>query len=123
MTKPASALLIDDLELHVHLGWPNDEREERQLVHVDIDIWFAEPPKACISDHLDDTLCYSTLIDTIREKITNQHFHLIEHLTCEIYNIIKPLVANNSRVKVSIKKHPKIEGLAGHVRFSYWDDI
>lgn len=119
MTTFASNLLINDLELSVHLGWPDSERDEKQIVHTDIDIHFTHAPKACESDHLTDTLCYATLIDVIREKIAHQHFHLIEHLSYTIYHIIEPLLPAQSHITVRIKKHPKIEGLAGYVSFSY----
>lgn len=121
MTK--SSLLISGLELSVHLGWPDKERLHKQLVLLDVDIWFPKPPKACTTDKLDDTLCYSKLIQTIREKTTGKRFHLIEHLCSEVYKIVKPLLPSKAKVIIRIIKHPKIPGLTGSVRFSYWDDL
>ena len=122
MAQPTTALFIRHLELRVHLGWPDIERQHEQIVFLDVDIHFSEPPNACKTDHLDDTLCYASLIDSIREKISVKKFHLIEHLTYDIYQSIKPLMPHRSKVSVCITKHPDIKGLEGGVQFRYSDD-
>ena len=121
MTKLLSTLFINQLELTLHLGWPENEILKKQTVLLDIEIQFAKPPIACISDQLDDTLCYSKLIQLIRDHILPKHFHLIEHLSYSIYQLIKPLVPNPSKMIVHITKHPKIPNYTGAVRFSYGD--
>lgn len=124
MNKINSSLFIDGLELRVHLGWPDIERQHEQIVLLDIDIYFLEPPKGCVSDHLDDTMCYSSLINEIREKTAPKKFHLVEHLAYDIYALIKPKLPEKSRVNVRITKHPEvIAGLSGGVKFSYWDEV
>lgn len=119
----ASSLLLNGLELNVHLGCSDHERSEQQVVTVDIDICFANPPKACVTDDLNDSWCYATLIKEIQNHINGKAFHLIEHLSYEIYNIIKPLLAEGSRIIVRTHKHPPIEGFSGQVRFSYGNDL
>lgn len=123
MTKPASSLLISGLELSVHLGWPEEERLQKQTVLLDVDIWFPEPPKACVSDRLDDTVCYANLINEIHKKTKARKFRLIEHLASEVYKTIKSLLPEKTRVIVRVNKTPDVQGLKGSVRFSYWDDI
>ena len=117
-----SKLWIRGLELSVYLGWPDKERQQQQIVLLDIEIQLPAPPKACLTDHLQDTLCYSTLITYLQETITNKKFHLIEHLTHEIYTLIKPRLPNHTKMALHLTKHPPIPGLTGGVCFSYCDE-
>lgn len=121
MPKQKSLMQIRGLELYVNLGWPEKERQQQQAVLMDLSIHFAEPPKACISDNLSDTLCYSDLIDSIRNNISNKNFHLIEHLGHEIYHVIKTKLPDNVCINLNITKHPVISGLTGGVSFSLFD--
>lgn len=123
MTTPASSLLINGLELCVYLGWPDQEQHEAQVVHLDVDIWFPKPPLACDTDKLEDTICYATLVDSIQNFLGKKKFRLIEHLCKEIHTFIKAALPDGARVIVKITKHPRIQGLTGGVRFSYWDDM
>lgn len=116
-----SILTIRGLVLHVKLGWPDKERLLEQDVRLDVNIRFPEPPKACVSDNLDDTLCYSLLIKHLRASIANKHWHLIEHLSHEIYHIIKSKLPKQSSLSVRITKKPNIEGLSKGVSFEYGD--
>lgn len=116
-----SSLFIRGLELSLRLGWPDNERREPQTIQIDIDIVFSSPPKACETDHLDDTFCYAKLSAHLREKIAKESIHLIEHLASKIYSIVKPSLDNEAKVTIRITKHPKIEGLTQGVCFSYGD--
>lgn len=118
-----SSLRIRGVELLVHLGWEDSERDQQQVVLVDIDIRFSELPKACVSDELTDTFCYAELINSLRRQLINRPFHLVEHLTAEIYSLVKSqlMSVNTSSVRISLTKHPSVEGLTGGVCFSYGD--
>lgn len=122
MTKSVCSLLVRDIELAVHLGWKDDEQSQKQTVLLDIDIQFPQPPKACVSDDLQDTVCYFSLIEEIRNKITIKTFRLIEHLSCEIYRLIKPQLPDKSKLIIRVTKRPKIEGFSGTSQFSYGDN-
>lgn len=121
MNSIASTLQINDLQLTVYIGWPAEERQQLQKVSIDIEIRFLELPKACASDQLNETICYSNLIGQIKQTFNHHRFHLIEHLTHKIYFFIKSQLANNAHIFVHTTKHPKIEGLSGGVRFSCGD--
>src|SRR5476649_82491 len=84
-----SCLLINALELELYLGWPNEERMRKQVISLDIEIQFPAVPKACTSDTLQDTVCYRELIETLRQKIGDKKYHLIEHVTREIHQVLK----------------------------------
>jgi 7,8-dihydroneopterin aldolase/epimerase/oxygenase len=124
MNPLITTLRLEEIELYVHLGWPENERAEKQLVQVTIELWFNAPPLACHSDLLQDTVCYSTLIHLLQEKINTQSFHLLEHLSATIYAYIKHYLATlllSAKVKIAVTKHPKIVGLNGPVIFYYGD--
>ena len=72
------SLSINQFELPVFLGWPEDERTQSQLVSIDIHLSFKSPPKACDTDNLEDTFCYSWLTDQIKQETALKKFHLIE---------------------------------------------
>jgi dihydroneopterin aldolase len=121
MQKINSSLCIHHLELYVHLGWQEAERAQAQGVALDIDIHFAAPPAACVSDRLDDTLCYSQLIQTIREYVANKQYQLLEHFGFDLYQLIKKHMPEGAELKIALTKHPHIEGLTGGVSFCYQD--
>lgn len=121
MMTHACTLRITGLELGVHLGWPAREQEQEQIVLLDLEICFPQPPKACQTDRLADTVCYATLISALRESMVRRKFRLVEHLSFEIYQFIKPLLPAHTGLTVRIIKHPDIEGLTGAVRFIYGD--
>src|SRR5688500_16606919 len=106
-----SNLLIQGLKLPVNLGWPDNERKQEQIVLLDLEIAFFKPPLACTTDHLEDTVCYSALIQTLRDKLSVRNFHLIEHLGHEIYSIVKEQFPLDAQITVHVTKKPKIKGL------------
>lgn len=120
--KPRNLLTINQLELDLFLGWPDEERMRRQHVHFNIEIEYPDTPKACETDHLDDTVCYRALIEKLRSHLTSQKFHLIEHVTAESAKLIKTLLPPNSSIRISLTKRPLIEGLAS-VTFHYTDKV
>lgn len=126
MNPLVTTLRLQEIELHVHLGWPDNERVEKQLVQVTIELLFSSPPLACETDHLQDTICYSTFIQLLQENIGEKSFHLLEHLGATIYTIIKNYLNTlslSAHIKVAVIKHPKIAGLNGPVTFCYGDQL
>lgn len=114
-----TTLFVRSLELSVNLGWRLPERGQEQAVLLDLEIRFPTPPQACENDNLDDTVCYATLINHIRANLENKHYHLVEHLSADIYAMVKPKLPPQSRLLVNLTKYPKIGGLTGGVCFSY----
>ena len=111
-------LQINELELGVFLGLPNEERARRQVVKLNIEVAFPDVPDACKTDDINDTVCYHELINSLRSELEEKTFHLIEHLTQEVYNTLAKLLPENSTIAVSLTKHPQIQGL-GSVTFHY----
>jgi FolB domain-containing protein len=121
--KPHTRLTLHQLELLLSLGWTEAERLQKQIILLDITIDFNEPPTACMSDALEDTNCYDTLIKKIVETMTPKSFQLIEHLSYEIYQLIKSFLVQSELITVTVTKKPVLSTpttLAG-VSFSYGD--
>ena len=115
------ALRLRDIELPVNLGWEEEEREQQQMVQLDIIINFQTIPKACASDRLQDTFCYATLIQHLREYVEDKTYRLVEHLTQDLYQLIKKKIKGHHCL-LHLTKHPSVEGLSGGVTFSYGDE-
>lgn len=118
-----SCLAIKELHVHVTLGWPDKERLEKQTVTLNIEIVFPAPPVACQTDKLEDTVCYSALIEALKDTLETKTFHLVEHLANEAYHQLKKLLPKDSFVQLSVLKHPTILGLSGGITFSYGDSM
>lgn len=121
MSTHYSQLKIRQVDLQLNLGWRSKERAQEQGILLDIDIYFPIAPAACETDHLDNTVCYDQLIQTIREKLGDKPFRLIEHLARDIYLIVKTALPDNATTAIHVTKFPKVKGLIGGVCFSYGD--
>ena len=121
--QPRAQLNLDQLELNLSLGWSEAERGQKQIILLDIMINFAEPPKACITDQLEDTYCYDTLIKQLVETIAPKSFKLIEHLAYEIYVFIKKFFSQAVSVNIIVTKKPILstDVILKGARFSYGD--
>jgi FolB domain-containing protein len=93
-------LTIPLLVLHPYLGVPDAERSRPQPVHVTISLEFLKEVAGCQSDNIDDTFCYHTLRDTLVDKLRQHQFHLIEHLTQVIGEVVLEQARNKDLGKV-----------------------
>ena len=113
-------MTFHDLLLSVRLGWPKEERTDHQQVAVTLCLTFPEPPLACQTDQLADTICYHTLTEALKEGIRDKSFRLIECLAETLYQLTQAFLANpETRIQVHVTKKPAIAGLTGGVTFSY----
>lgn len=123
MTSIKTRIILHQLELSVHLGWPDAERSSEQRVLLDIHLDFAHPPRACVSDNLADTFSYETLCDLIEKNITSKKFRLIEHLGYETYQLVKNALPKDLLVTICVTKKPPIVNLTGGVSFWYGEKV
>lgn len=119
---PHSSIILSGLILNVFLGWPESERLSEQAITLDIHIRFSDAPKGCITDKLEDTDCYDTLVRIVKDKIQLQQFKLLEHLGHVLYQTIKSAVSNPAHITIRVTKRPDISNLTGGVTFCYGDD-
>lgn len=121
--KNDTRISLHQLELHLFLGVGEAERSKTQRVLVDIDIAFQEPLRACITDQLKDTYCYDNLTQKMVAEIIPKSFRLLEHLTHEIYQLVKNSCSQPAAVTVKVTKKPLLSTaltLAG-ASFCYGD--
>lgn len=117
LIKPKhNQIKLNNLSLNLHLGWPEEERQEKQEVSVDIILKFSTMPPGCETDDLTDTICYDHLTKTITQHCQVKSYKLIEHLAYDIYQQIK-LLHTNIDCQVAIHKQPLIANLLGGARF------
>ena len=124
MTNAAltSGIIVQGLELPVTLGWLPDEREHPQNVVIDFNLKFLTPPQACQTDELEDTICYFTLTESLRQKIVGNEFRLLEHLGQVIYQHLKDALTQNIKIGIRLCKNPPIKNLTGGIYFYYGDE-
>ena len=108
--------------LSVRLGCGADERAHPQPADLDLSVRFAEPPAACESDKLEDTICYADLIAAARACVAGREFKLVEHLARELFLTLRPLVPPSAELWLRVTKlHPPVDGLSGGVSFALGD--
>lgn len=116
-------MFLKTLSLPVYLGWPQDERLQKQTIFLDVCLRFSKPPKACLSDHLQDTVCYAHICQLIQSHVAKQKFQLIEYLAQDLYKLIKSHVKKSTRITLRLTKKPGgIKELIGGAQFCYGDE-
>ncbi len=116
LKKPTyNQMKLSDLRLHLHLGWPEEERRQKQVISVYITLKFASMPQGCETDDLAGTVCYAELTQKITAHCQQKSYRLIEHLAYDIYQQIKILHAIDCQV--TVWKQPAIENLQGGASF------
>jgi dihydroneopterin aldolase len=116
-----SVIRLGELELPVHLGWPEAERRAVQLIRLRLDLVFAEPPAACLTDDLSDAVDYARLAEILRGVAAGRAFRLLEHFTHEALRAVRAEVPDAVRLVLRVTKFPAIEGLVGGASFTLED--
>lgn len=116
------------MRIWVHLGCSDQEKFNPQLVSLNIELYFKSLPEGVISDRLEDTVCYSDLVQNVKSFCQNRKFNLIEHLTREIYKVVEePLKQQRSLVAfICVTGHkmlPPVPDIHGGITFTYCDDL
>lgn len=124
--KPVNQLTLSRLRLPVHLGWTDEERAVPQLVEANLFIRFPEPPPACQTDELKDTVCYAEICEKLSQGLEGRSFKLIERLAAHFYSTVKEALQSQSlaeaQVQVEVMKiNVPIENLMGGTSFTYGD--
>jgi len=116
---PRASLGFECAYLEVRLGWGAEERARPQRVALAVSIEFAEPPLACGSDDLTDTVCYADLIDRARQLAASRDFRLIEHLAALLATELRRPLPAGARMRIRVTKlNPPVEDLDGGVHFT-----
>jgi dihydroneopterin aldolase len=111
-------LRLERLRTRARLGHRPDERAEPQDVLLSVSVDFDEPPAACGSDLLEDTVCGAELCEALVQVCESGEDALIEHLAARLYRATRALVPANAHVEVElVKVAPPIAGLEGGMSF------
>jgi len=95
---------------------------------LNIELYFKSLPEGAKNDRLEDTVCYSDLVQNVKSFCQNRKFNLIEHLTREIYKVVEePLKQQRSLVAfICVTGHkmlPPVPDIHGGITFTYCDDL
>ncbi|QIV94572.1 dihydroneopterin aldolase [Allofrancisella frigidaquae] len=82
------SLFLKGLEIYVNLGCSEEEKAQRQMVKIDLELAFDESFTANDTDDLQQTICYYTLRNDIQKFCDNTSCNLIEYLAKQIYQFI-----------------------------------
>lgn len=104
-------LKISNYKTFIFLGYYEWEQQKKRPVILDIHILFKEPPSGCFNDQLQDTVCYSCLIQKIEQTIGDKRFKLIEHVAQIIFSTIKSVVQDSCTIFVEVSKTAPIKNL------------
>jgi dihydroneopterin aldolase len=100
------SLLLNGLELYVTLGCSDEEKSNKQMIKLDLELSFDDITSATNNDILEGTICYYTLRNDIQKFCDGISCNLIEYLTKQIYNFITELHPNISVKYIRLIKSP-----------------
>lgn len=110
-------LRLVDLSLSVHLGCIPEERAQLQEVRVSLEMRL-DSPKACATDRLGDTVCYSRLCEAIRGFSSKTSFETVERLGQGCYEVVKHEVPHGTGLRLALHKvRPPVDSLRAGVVF------
>lgn len=111
------SLEIKQLFLQINIGVEQEERDVPQEIEFYFKISFAKMPESCLSDNIEDTICYDKLIFSIKQFLNGKTYKLIENLGFEIHNFLKTQIPGQI-ILVRVSKKPKIIGFTGECSFT-----
>ena len=120
MSRPE--LTIRAISLPMRLGCSADERLNPQPVEIDLTIRFQTPPRAMVTDRVEDTVCYDALVGAIKEVASDREFSLIEHLANEILTSLRRIVEAEHELRVTVRKvSPPVPEITKGAEFTVGD--
>lgn len=105
---------IKGIRAYGYTGFLPEEQALGQWFSVDVTLWLDLRP-AGNSDHLDDTIDYRQVIDSVKGYIQNQKYSLVEKLTEVIATAILAF-PQVTQVRVELSKEaPPIPDFSGQI--------
>ena len=113
-----SSLQVVDYSLRVNLGITADERATPQEVRFSLDLSFATPPRACMTDNISDTVCYFALCQALKQLVDGREFSTIEGLAQQAFTRVLELLPGDVTLLLKLHKvKPPIKDLLGGTFF------
>ena len=91
----ADRIVLANMEFQAHVGAPEDERREPQVIEVDVEIT-ADLRTAGESDDLDQTVDYGEVFNRCRDLVETGTYHLLEAIA---ETIASDLLAGFTRIE------------------------
>ena len=115
-------LQIEGYISYVALGVTETERTNPQPVKWDITITMPTLPSGCISDNINDTICYGNICNILLE-VSQNSYCLIEKLCHIAFSEIKKYINNENKLSVKLSKlNTPITNLEGCATFILTDE-
>lgn len=109
---------IHRLRFSLFLGCFEEERSELQDVEISIKVGLPKLPQACLTDEIENTVCYDKICSGILKNFEKKEFKLIESLGYQIYQFTRNLLPNDIKLQISVHKiKTPIESLKGGASF------
>ena len=100
------SLFLQNMQIFVSLGCSEEERANKQLIEIDLELLFPNSFNASDTDDLDETICYYTLRNKIQTFCDDISCNLIEYLAKQIYGFINDNYAISVKYLKLIKRPP-----------------
>ncbi|MGQ4002013.1 dihydroneopterin aldolase [Francisellaceae bacterium CB300] len=100
------SLYLQNMQIFVSLGCSEEERANKQLIEIDLELLFPKNFNASDTDDLDETICYYTLRNKIQAFCDDISCNLIEYLAKQIYSFINENYAISVKYLKLIKRPP-----------------
>ena len=114
---PMSKISIRSLSVLMQVGVTEPERLQPQEVQFGFELQLPKP-KAVLTDRIEDTVCYESICNLIRETATAKPVHTLEYLANEILIRFKERFPVGTQALLRIKKvKPPIPGLLEGVEY------
>lgn len=101
---PQAKLELKSLQIPVSLGVFPKEKQEKQVIKIDLKLKFSSLPEACTNDQLSDTVCYDQLSRQLIALCGQKHFELIEHLGYALYCEVKKNIPKGMQAQIRVSK-------------------
>lgn len=117
-----SCLDINNLEVSLRIGIDEEELSCIQDLVINLTIYFLSPPKACKTEKISDTICYSDVISHINDFCALKHYSLIESMANELFiSIRSKFLSDNEKLTLQLCKKPNIINFKGNCCFTLSD--
>ena len=121
--KLSSKIQLDELEIQLHLGVSEEEREKPQSVWISLTFEFFALPESTSSDLISGTVNYSSLSKLLKNEFNGSNIKTIEYMGFRAFNLVSQDIDQAGRVTLSLRKFPSISGLKGGALFELSGDI
>ncbi|WP_119327961.1 dihydroneopterin aldolase [Cysteiniphilum halobium] len=106
-------LKLTEVILDVYLGVYDFEQVQLQQVKLDLIISYHKAPTACMSDDLNETICYATINELLLKTARQKRYQLIEHLAQSLLNALKNMLkAHEVDIYLELHKKPPLDNVA-----------